>query len=110
MSFHLLFLFIFQSGLAFAFSYFITRVLLGGHGGDSRESMIAGIRKIRWVVAASALILPPAMFYAYYKSLPEGQSIALAIWPAVWILMILLAVMLALTVAMMRKPVGPSDL
>ena len=110
MSAHLIFLFIFQSGLAFAFSFFITRVLLGGNEGESRESLLVGIRKIRLVVLASAVLLPPAMFLAYYKSLPEGESISLAIWPAVWILMILLAVIGALSLAMQRKPGGPEDL
>jgi hypothetical protein len=107
MSANLIFLFLFQSGLAFAFSYFITRILLGGHEGDSVDSMKAGIKKVRWVVVASALVLPAAMFVAYFKSLPEGQSIALAIWPAVWILMILLAVILALTLAMRKRDNRP---
>ena len=100
MSVHLLFLFIFQSGLAFAFSYFIARVLLGDLQGLSRERMISGIRKIRLVTAAFAILLPLAMFVAYKKSLAEGESVALAIWPAVWIFMILASVILALSFAM----------
>ncbi|MEX0326059.1 MAG: hypothetical protein AB3N33_08235 [Puniceicoccaceae bacterium] len=109
MSAHLIFLFLFQSGLAFAFSYFITRILLGGNEGSSRESMLTGIRKIRLVVAAFTVILPLAMFFAYMKSLPEGKSLSLAVWPAVWIFMILAAVILALTMAMRSKPAGPSE-
>lgn len=108
MSAHLIFLFLFQSGLAFAFSYFITRILLGGNEGPARESMLTGIRKIRLIVAVSAVILPLAMFVAYKQSLPEGQSLALAVWPAVWIFMILLAVILALSLAMWAKAGGPS--
>ena len=109
MSAHLIFLFLFQSGLAFAFSYFITRILLGGNEGTARESMLAGMRKIRLVVAAFAIILPLAMFVAYLKSLPEGKSLSLAVWPAVWIFMILAAVILALSLAMARKPDAPAS-
>jgi hypothetical protein len=46
------------------------------------------------------------LFAAYYKSLPEGKPVSLAVWPGVWMLIILLAVILALTVAMRGKP-GP---
>lgn len=109
MSVHLIFLFLFQSGLAFAFSYFIARILLGSNEAESREGMLAGMRKIRALVAILTLVLPPVMFVAYFKSLPEGKSISLAIWPAVWIGMILLAIVLALTIAMLRKPETPPE-
>jgi len=104
MGVHLIFLFLFQSGLAFAFSYFIVRVLLGGNEGESRDRLLRGIRKMQWIAAGLAVVMAPAMFFAYLKSLPEGQSISLAVWPAVWILMILLAVILALGMASRRKP------
>lgn len=101
MSVHLIFLFLFQGGLAFAFTYFIARVLLGGADQDGSR-MAGGIRKIRLVVLGSALVLPLAMFAAYYKSLPEDASTSLALWPAAWILVILLAVVAALSLALQR--------
>ena len=106
MSFHLIFLFLFQSGLAFAFSYFIARILLGSNEAEGRGRMLAGMRKVRIGVLLMALVLPPVMFAAYYKSLPEGKSVSLAVWPAAWIGMILLAVVIALSIAMARKPGG----
>jgi len=102
MGVHLIFLFLFQGGLAFAFTYFIARILLGGGDSEARERIIGGMRKIQLIVAALAVIMTPAMFFAYFKSLPEGQPVSLAIWPAVWILIILLAVILALQIAMHR--------
>lgn len=99
MPFHLIFLFLLQSGLAFAFSFFIVRIILGGSEGESREKSRTVIRKTRNVVLGFSVILPPVMFFAYYKSLPPGQSTSLAVWPAAWILMILGAVVLALSVA-----------
>ncbi|HSH10012.1 MAG TPA: hypothetical protein VK995_06460 [Oceanipulchritudo sp.] len=103
MGVHLIFLFLFQGGLAFAFTYFIARILLGGSEGEGRKRMIGGMRKIRLIVFAMAVILTPSMFFAYYKSLPEGQPVSLAVWPAVWILVILLAVILALQIALHRQ-------
>jgi len=100
MSAHLIFLFFFQGGLAFAFSYFIVRVLLGGLDQDRRVQMIQGMRKIRLMVIFASLILPVAMFGAYYKSLPEGQSVALAVWPAVWILVIMAALVTGISLGM----------
>ncbi len=102
MSVHLIFLFLFQGGLAFAFSYFIARVLVDGAVGESRSSMLRGICKIRLVVVISSVVLPLVMFAAYYKSLPEDASVSLALWPAAWILVILLSVVAALTLAMQR--------
>lgn len=104
MSFHLIFLFLFQSGLAFAFSYFIARVLLGPDGEEARSKMLGGMRKVRAGTAVLTAVLPVVLFAAYHKSLPEGKPATLAVWPAVWIFMILLAVVLAITVAINRKP------
>ena len=104
MSAHLIFLFFFQGGLAFAFSYFLVKVLLGGLDDERHKRMVRGIKMIRLLVIFSGLILPLAMFGAYYKSLPEGQSVALAIWPAVWILVILLALVIGITIGMRSKP------
>jgi len=103
MPIHLIFLFIFQSGLAFAFSYFIARIIVNSSQEDARDGILAGICLVRKIVLGFCVILPPLMFLAYFKSLPEGKSTSLAVWPAAWILMILLAVVLALTLAM-RKP------
>ena len=63
-----------------------------------------GIRKIQWIVAGVALVLTPSMFFAYLESLPEGEPVSLAVWPAIWILMILVAIILALELAARRKP------
>ena len=104
MSAHLIFLFFFQGGLAFAFSYFIVRVLLGGLDADAHKRMIHGMQKIRLLVIFASLVLPLAMFGAYYKSLPEGQSVPLAIWPAVWILVIMLALIVGISVGMHTRP------
>ncbi len=104
MGVHLIFLFLFQSGLAFAFSFFIARIMLGGNKGEARESLKRGIRKIQWIVGGVALVLTPAIFFAYLESLPEGQPVSMAVWPAVWILMILAAIVLALGLAVLKKP------
>lgn len=103
MSFHLIFLFLFQSGLAFAFSFFIARIMLSGSDAES----LPRFRKIMTVVGgitlAGCLILPPLMFFAYYKALPEGQPASIAIWPAVWIFMILASVVLALSLVIWKS-------
>jgi hypothetical protein len=101
---HLIFLFLLQSGLAFAFSLFIARILLGGSRGDGRLKLLRGIRAIRIAVIGLALLLSPALFLAYRMSLPEGQPASLALWPAVWIFCILAAVALALTLAIHGAP------
>lgn len=100
MSAHLIFLFLFQGGIAFGFSYFIVRVMMGGLGDHARKRMVAAIRKIRLLILGTAVIFPLAMFSAYYKSLPEEQPISLAIWPAIWILVILLALAGGLSMGM----------
>ncbi|HKJ91451.1 MAG TPA: hypothetical protein VJ960_09990 [Oceanipulchritudo sp.] len=105
---HLIFLFLFQSGLAFAFSYFIARIVLGGSEKDPPERIKRGIRTVRRIAAGACLILPPLMFIAYFQSLPEGKPTALAIWPAAWILMILAAVVLALSIALRQAAQGTS--
>lgn len=105
---HLIFLFLFQSGLAFAFSYFIARILLGGSSEDNLPKLLRGIRLIRLLVLAFCVVLPPVMFAAYFKSLPEGKPASLALWPAAWIFLILLAVVLALTIAIRQKGAKPS--
>jgi hypothetical protein len=96
---HLIFLFLFQSALAFAFSYFIARIIISGSEDESRESLLRGIGKVRNIALAGSVILPAAMFVAYYNSLPEGQPASMALWPAGWIFMIMLAVVIALSLA-----------
>lgn len=105
MSAHLIFLFLFQGGIAFGFSYVIIRVMMGGLKDDSRQRMVAGLGKIRLLILGSAVIFPLAMFSAYYKSLPEGQPVSLAVWPAIWILVILLALVGGITIGMRFKEV-----
>jgi hypothetical protein len=104
MSAHLIFLFFFQGGLAFAFSYFIVRVMVTGLNQDGRDRMIKGMNKIMLLGILASVVLPLAMFGAYYKSLPEGQSIALAIWPAIWILVIMVALLIGISMGMRAKP------
>ena len=106
MSFHLLFLFVFQGAIAFAFTYVIARVLLGGIDGEARRGMLKGMARIRLLILVCALILPAAMFAAYFKSLPEGQPTSVALLPAIWILLILLALLGALSLAMWQKPMS----
>ena len=106
---HLIFLFLFQSGLAFAFSYFISRIVLGGGDKEPPEGIQRGLRTIRLIAVGASLILPPLMFIAYFQSLPEGKSTALALWPAAWIFMILAAVVLALSIALRQATKGASQ-
>lgn len=101
---HLVFLFLFQSGLAFAFSYFICRLILRGSNTASRPGLLRIVRRVRSLFLIAAFILPPAMFMAYYKSLPEGEPGSIAAWPAVWMLLILLAVPTALWMAGRNLP------
>lgn len=105
---HLIFLFLFQSALAFAFSYFIARIIISGSEQESRDKLLRGIGRIRNIALAGTVILPAAMFVAYYNSLPEGKPATIALWPAGWIFMIMLAVVLALSLAARgRKPASP---
>jgi hypothetical protein len=96
---HIVFLFLFQAGLAFAFSFFITRLLVHGSKRNSSSGLLRIIRRIRIGFCVAAIILPPAMFFAYFKSLPEGQPTSIALWPAAWIFLILAAVPTALWLA-----------
>lgn len=85
------------------FTYVLASVLLQTRDADSRQRAVHGIRKIRLIIIGASLLLPVAMFAAYYGSLPEGKSYTVALWPAAWILVILLAVILALSIAIRRK-------
>lgn len=105
---HLLFLFFLQCGLAFVFTYFIARILLKGNQETDSASTISAMRKVRNIITVITVIIPPAMFAAYYQSLPQDQSTAVAIWPSVWIFLILLALVLALTFAMVKHPDHPA--
>jgi cytochrome bd-type quinol oxidase subunit 2 len=100
---HLIFLFFFQGGLAFMFTFVLATVLLKTRDSESRERAVRGIRRIRLIILGATAILPVAMFAAYYGSLPEGKSYTVALWPAAWILVILLAVVAALTIAIRKK-------
>lgn len=103
MSFHLIFLFLFQSGLAFAFSYFIAKIVLNGCDEESLPKLRRGLGIICGLTVVSAIALPPVMFFAYYKALPEGKPANIALWPAVWIFMILAAVVLALSLVIWKS-------
>ncbi|NDV60861.1 hypothetical protein G0Q06_00175 [Puniceicoccales bacterium CK1056] len=103
MSFHLIFLFLFQSGLAFAFSYFIAKIVLTGCDEESLPKLRRGLRWIALLTLACSIALPPVMFFAYYKALPEGKPANIALWPAVWIFMILGAVVLALSLVIWKS-------
>ena len=100
---HLIFLFFFQGGLAFMFTFALASVLLKTQGTEERERAVSGIRRIRLIILGTALVLPAAMFAAYYGSLPEGKPYTIALWPAAWILVILLAVIAALSIAIRSK-------
>lgn len=102
MPIHLIFLFLFQSGLAFAFSYFIARVLLNGSQPENLDTFLRGLRFVRNLVMAICLVLPPVVFLAYFKSLPEDKSASVALWPAAWVFVILAAVVAALSIAPLR--------
>ena len=65
--------------------------------------MQGGIRKICLGLGGLSLILPVALFAAYYGSLPEGEPIALAIWPAAWMASILLSLILSMSLAMQKS-------
>jgi hypothetical protein len=103
MSFHLIFLFLFQSGLAFAFSYFIAKIVVSGCEEESLPGLRRGLRWIALITLACSIALPPVMFYAYYKALPEGKPASIALWPAVWIFMILAAVVIALSLVIWKS-------
>lgn len=103
MSFHLIFLFLFQSGLAFAFSFFIARIMLSGSDAESLPQLRKILLVVDGITLLACLILPPLMFFAYNKALPEGQPTSIAVWPAVWIFMILAGVVLALSLVIWRS-------
>lgn len=103
MSFHLIFLFLFQSGLAFAFSFLIAKIVVSGCEPESLPGLRRGLRWIALLTLACAIALPPVMFFAYYKALPEGKPASIALWPAVRIFMILGAVVLALSLVIWKS-------
>lgn len=89
MSPFLILLFGFQSALALAFTFFITRLLLKG---VTPEEIPATRKRLFWVLVgggAFVVTIPLLVLLAFIASLPEGESIAIAIWPAVWVAMIM---------------------
>jgi hypothetical protein len=91
MSGFLLLLFVFQSGLACAFTFFITRLVLqggqDGGGAAQRKPLPYG-----WLLgcgAAASCIIPLLVFGAFLASLPEDAERSIAVWPAVWVAMIM---------------------
>jgi len=92
MSVHLIFLFVFQSGLGFAFAYFITSVI-------AKESEGNTILMVRNILIGINLFFTAFAFLVYKKSLPEGESIKTAVWPAMWIFVVTSGIILGITFA-----------
>ncbi len=108
MSGQLILLFLFQAGLALAFTWFIARVLLGDAAGEARARLRRVLERFRLAVLALALVLPVVLFAVYARSLPEDQPVTLALWPAGWLLLILAGVAGGLTLALRARP-GAGD-
>jgi len=87
----LLFLFVFQSALAFAFTLFIVRVVTGGEPNPV-------VTRVRNISLPFAILIPAAASLVFLKSLPEGEPAIKALFPALWIFMIFSALVLALTI------------
>ena len=103
MSGQLILLFLFQAGLALAFTWFISRVLIGDAAGEARERLQRVLCRARLAVLALAALLPAVLFAVYARSLPEDQPLALALWPALWMLLILTGVAAGLTLALRAR-------
>lgn len=88
----LIFVFIFMSGLGFAFAYFFAGIVF-------RESPVRNIRRFRNGLAIFTLIFPWIAFGLYRASLPEGEHWITAFYPALWIGMVLAAMVVGITVA-----------
>lgn len=98
MSGFLLLLFLFQSGLAFAFTLFLVRLICRGTPDEELNKTARGLRWFRNGVAIFSLIIPLLVFLAFWASLPPDAEMMTAVWPAVWIAMILAAITMALAV------------
>lgn len=92
MPFHLIFVFLLMSSLAFAFAWFFAGILF-------RESPVRNVRRFRNGLAVFTLAFPPVAFALYHASLPEGESWITAFYPALWIAMVLGAMVLGITFA-----------
>ncbi|NBD39389.1 MAG: hypothetical protein GVY10_12555 [Verrucomicrobia bacterium] len=97
----LLVLFLFQGGLAFAFSYFVCTMVLADEDGFRTAAGI--VRKVRGATVAFSVLFPPLLYFVFLKSLPEDKPASLAFWPALWMLILLLSVALALSIALKRS-------
>lgn len=96
----LLLVFLFQSGLAYAFSYFVCRMVTGDP--DARADTKIVLLKVRTGFIFLSLLLPSAMFLAFWFSLPEGRPATMAALPALWLFLILAAVVVAITRAVRK--------
>lgn len=88
----LIFVFIFMSGLGFAFAYFFAGIVF-------RENSVKNIRRFRNGLAAFATFFPVVAFLLYKASLPEGEHWIIAFYPALWTAMVLFAMVLGITFA-----------
>jgi len=94
-------LFLFQGGLAFAFSYFVCTMVLADEEGFRTAAGI--VRKVRTATIGFCVLFPPLLYLVFLKSLPADEPTNVAFWPALWMLILLVSVALALTVALKRS-------
>lgn len=94
----LLLVFLFQSGLACAFTVFIVRLVVRGTPQSECRKTLKGLRRLRNGMAVFALLLPVLVCGAFLASLPDGEPRSGALWPSLWAGMIMGAVALALAI------------
>lgn len=97
MSPDLIFVFLFMSGLAFAFAFFFAGIVF-------RETPVRTIRRFRNGLAVFTLFFPVVAFLLYRASLPEDGHWITAFYPALWTAMVLAAMVAGLTVARWKDP------
>jgi hypothetical protein len=97
MAFPLVIVFLFQAVLAFAFTWFMSNLLLQGE--REAEPPIDGFRRIRSIAVGANLILPSLLFLIYRASLPEGASISPAVIASLWAFLLLLGISSGLSLA-----------
>lgn len=92
MSPDLIFVFLFMSGLAYAFAFFFAGIVF-------RETETKKVRRFRNGLAVFTLFFPCIAFLLYRASLPEGGHWTTAFYPALWTAMVLAAMVLGISVA-----------
>lgn len=96
----LLVVFLFQSGLAYAFSYFVCLMVIGEPENFHQTRSI--LLKVRTGVVFLAIIFPSALFLAFWFSLPDDRPVTMAALPALWLFMIITSVGVAITRALAK--------